>query len=121
MRTSGPGPTACTRCTASSRTRYPPPWRCCCATSIPRTGTASTTSSGPLSRTASRTAATTASSTGTTGCDADEAFQLLRRSSQRANLKLNEIARRLVDAVGTRLWVGDETRVSLDDFLKDPK
>jgi hypothetical protein len=33
------------------------------------------------------------------GCDADEAFQVLRRSSQRANIKLHEVARRVVEEV----------------------
>jgi PAS domain S-box-containing protein len=32
-----------------------------------------------------------------TGCDADEAFALLRRSSSYQNVKLNELARRLVE------------------------
>jgi len=37
------------------------------------------------------------------GCDADDAFAYLRRCSQDANVKLNELARRLVDAVGTEV------------------
>jgi hypothetical protein len=34
-----------------------------------------------------------------TGCDAGEAFQLLRRHSQRANVKLHDVAQRLVEQV----------------------
>jgi len=34
-----------------------------------------------------------------TGCDADGAFALLRRYSQQRNVKLNEIAHRLVESV----------------------
>jgi len=37
-----------------------------------------------------------------TGCDADEAFALLRRSSSHQNVKLNELSRRLVERAGAR-------------------
>jgi len=43
------------------------------------------------------------------GCDADTAFQVLRRYSQDANTKLHDVAGRLVDAVGPD--VSDSHRV----------
>jgi PAS domain S-box-containing protein len=42
------------------------------------------------------------------GCDGDEAFAYLRRCSQDANVKLNELARRLVDAVGAEVRGSDD-------------
>jgi hypothetical protein len=44
-----------------------------------------------------------------TGCEAADAFEVLRRHSQRANVKLHEVARRLVDEV--RAGRGDATQV----------
>jgi hypothetical protein len=42
-----------------------------------------------------------------TGCDAGDAFQVLRRHSQRANVKLHEVAHRLVEEVRTGPGGGD--------------
>jgi len=53
-----------------------------------------------------------------TGCTADDAFALLRKSSQNANVKLHEVAHRLVDAVAaTRLRASEETGGSVTGFL----
>lgn len=52
-----------------------------------------------------------------TGCDAEEAFGLLRRSSSTANLKLNQVAHRLVEAVGRELRAGRDTRGDVTSFL----
>jgi hypothetical protein len=46
-------------------------------------------------------------------CGADEAFDLLRRASQHTNVKLHEIARGLVSAVGTRLRSADDVMALL--------
>lgn len=42
-----------------------------------------------------------------TGCDSEEAFGCLRRCSQDANLKLHQVAHRLVQAVGPDQRGGD--------------
>lgn len=49
------------------------------------------------------------------GCGADDAFRLLSRCSQNANLKLHDVAHRLVDAAGGRLRSGDQVVA----FLKE--
>jgi hypothetical protein len=51
------------------------------------------------------------------GCDADTAFDLLRRSSQHANVRVHAIAHRLVGAAA-RLG-SPETRVAVSRFLAD--
>lgn len=43
----------------------------------------------------------------TQGCSADDAFDLLVRASQRENVKLREIARRMVADVANRSRKGD--------------
>jgi len=56
----------------------------------------------------------------TTGCDADGAFGLLRRYSQQGNVKLNEIAHRLVESVSSAAREGEQpggTVVSLLEGL----
>jgi len=47
------------------------------------------------------------------GCAPDEAFDLLRRASQHTNVKLHEIARRMVTAVGSQLRSGDDVMALL--------
>lgn len=47
------------------------------------------------------------------GCGPDEAFDLLRRASQHTNVKLHEIARRMVTAVGSQLRSGDDVMALL--------
>jgi hypothetical protein len=42
------------------------------------------------------------------GCDAEEAFAMLRRASQNTNVKLHDIAHRMVSAVGTQLHNSDD-------------
>lgn len=49
------------------------------------------------------------------GCDADTAFGLLRRTSQHLNIKVHEIARRLVAATGE--LSGGDTRAAMTRFL----
>lgn len=51
------------------------------------------------------------------GCDADAAFQLLRRCSQDTNTKLHDVARQLVEVVGIG-QAGSERLVRLLDGLK---
>lgn len=53
------------------------------------------------------------------GCDADEAFGVLRRQSQNANVKVNYLARRLVEAFGVELHpVGQAYKGTVMTFLK---
>jgi hypothetical protein len=51
------------------------------------------------------------------GCDADTAFALLRRASQKANIKVQAIAHRIVDAAGQ--LGSSETRLAVARFLED--
>jgi ANTAR domain/PAS fold len=51
------------------------------------------------------------------GCDEDDAFAVLRQYSQNANIKLNDLAHRLVKAVGIDLPSGDDTRRAVTGFL----
>lgn len=51
------------------------------------------------------------------GCDEDEAFTLLRRRSQDANIKLNDMCHRLVKASGTELQPSPEARGAVLSFL----
>ena len=51
------------------------------------------------------------------GCDADTAFALLRRASQKANIKVQAIAHRIVDAAGQ--LGSSETRLAVTRFLED--
>jgi hypothetical protein len=46
-------------------------------------------------------------------CDADEAFEVLRRWSQDQNVKVHDIARSMVDAVGTQIISSDDVRAFL--------
>lgn len=52
------------------------------------------------------------------GCDADEAFTILRRYSTKANLKLRDLAHMLVDGVGSLLRVSPETGATVNAFLE---
>ena len=54
-----------------------------------------------------------------TGCNEAEAFAVLRRHSQNANIKLNQLAHRLMDASSSELMVGDDPRAALTRFLGD--
>lgn len=54
----------------------------------------------------------------TTGCDADAAFAVLRRYSSTANLKLHEVARAVVDAIGPRFRVASETSADVLELLE---
>ncbi len=54
------------------------------------------------------------------GCEADVAFQILRRSSQDANTKLHDVAARLVGAVRTGA-VGSHAMVEFLDGLKSER
>ena len=45
-----------------------------------------------------------------TGCDADQAFGVLRTYSSHKNVKLNDLAQRLVEAVGAHPQLGEHTR-----------
>jgi hypothetical protein len=49
-------------------------------------------------------------------CDAEAAFGLLRSASQNANVKLHEVAHRLVAAVASRRPSGTQVRELLDDL-----
>jgi hypothetical protein len=51
------------------------------------------------------------------GCDADEAFGILRQHSQDANLKLNDLAHRLVKSVGGGATPSQACRGVLSGFL----
>lgn len=53
-----------------------------------------------------------------TGCDGDEAFELLRRASQNANVKLRDVAHLVVDAVGPEVKASDETREAVLTLLE---
>jgi len=53
----------------------------------------------------------------TTGADADGAFALLRRYSQQGNVKLNEVAHRLVDSVTAAARDGEHPRSTVVSFL----
>lgn len=55
-----------------------------------------------------------------TGCDADAAFQVLSRSSQRANLKLHVIAHRLVEAVRLEVRADEQTHPAVLALLREP-
>ncbi|MEP7089623.1 MAG: PAS and ANTAR domain-containing protein [Nocardioidaceae bacterium] len=48
-----------------------------------------------------------------TGCDAEAAFAILRRHSSTENLKLHDLARRLVDSVGPELHASRESAEEL--------
>jgi hypothetical protein len=52
-----------------------------------------------------------------TGCDADDAFGILRQHSQNVNLKLNDVAHRLVKAVNTGASSGHGGRGRLTELL----
>jgi ANTAR domain/PAS fold len=54
------------------------------------------------------------------GCGADEAFDLLRHYSSSTNLKLNEVARRLVEAVGPRLRANEESCAEILAHIEAP-
>lgn len=51
-------------------------------------------------------------------CDSDAAFSRLRRYSQVANIKLNEIAHRLVEAAGTTVSTSDQVLPFLEALKK---
>jgi hypothetical protein len=51
-----------------------------------------------------------------TGCDGETAFAILRRCSQHANIKLNVVAHRLVDAVGRDLGGNDHVMAFLESL-----
>lgn len=53
-----------------------------------------------------------------TGCSAEAAFSCLRRYSQQGNLKVHEIARRLVDAVSAGQRGSDFVLAFLDDLVR---
>lgn len=53
-----------------------------------------------------------------TGCDADAAFGLLRKYSQNANIKLHDVAHRLVEATGREVSAGYQV-AALYDSLKN--
>ena len=54
-----------------------------------------------------------------TGCDADQAFGVLRTYSSHKNVKLNELAHRLVEAVGAHPRLGQhDSRESVLGFLE---
>jgi hypothetical protein len=53
-----------------------------------------------------------------TGCDGDTAFACLRRYSQDANLKVHEIAHRLVEAVGPDNLGTDFVMTFLDELVR---
>lgn len=55
------------------------------------------------------------------GCDADEAFGILRRCSANANIKLHDVAHRLVDAVGPQFHGSDDPRTAINTFLEGLK
>lgn len=54
------------------------------------------------------------------GCPADDAFQALRRCSQDANIKLHEVAARLVEAVHTGAVQGDDLTAFLENLKDEP-
>jgi AmiR/NasT family two-component response regulator len=47
------------------------------------------------------------------GCGPEEAFDLLRRASQRSNVKLHLLAEQLVEQVASSTSAGDVTPISL--------
>jgi len=53
----------------------------------------------------------------TFGCDADAAFDILRRYAQNANIKLSSLAHRLVEAARHQLPVGDQSRTAVLSHL----
>jgi hypothetical protein len=53
-----------------------------------------------------------------TGCDADAAFDLLRRRSMTMNVKLHEVAHHLVDAIGLELRAGQDTCATVMGWLE---
>jgi hypothetical protein len=55
-----------------------------------------------------------------TGCDADAAFDLLRRRSMTGNAKLHDVARHLVDSVGRHLRADQATGAEVLAWL-DPR
>jgi len=52
------------------------------------------------------------------GCDADEAFGILRRYSTIANIKLRDLAHLLVEGVGSQLRASPETAAAVHAFLE---
>jgi hypothetical protein len=54
-----------------------------------------------------------------TGCDEEEAFAVLRRHSQHANVKLSLLAHLLVDAVADGRLANDRARTDLNQVLAD--
>lgn len=55
------------------------------------------------------------------GGDADTAFRVLRRCSQNANVKLYEVADRLVQAVSTGALAGEQVAAFLEDLVREAK
>jgi hypothetical protein len=51
------------------------------------------------------------------GCDEDEAFAVLRQHSQNANIKVSDLAHRLVKSAGMDLLSSPETRRAVAGFL----
>jgi PAS domain S-box-containing protein len=56
-----------------------------------------------------------------TGCDGDAAFACLRRYSQDANVKVRDLAHRLVDAVGAEFRGSDQVMSFLDGMVESPR
>jgi len=54
------------------------------------------------------------------GCDAEDAFQVLRTASQEKQVKLHVVARQLVEALPRRQVATEETRTALHRLLVDP-
>lgn len=50
------------------------------------------------------------------GCDADDAFGMLRRCSRNGNIKLHDAARQLIDAAGSQLGNSDDVIGFLEDL-----
>ena len=53
-----------------------------------------------------------------TGCTHEAAFEVLRRSSQHANIKLQQVARELVASVGDNLCASADTELSVLTYLE---
>jgi hypothetical protein len=54
------------------------------------------------------------------GCNADDAFGMLRRCSQNAHIKLHDVARRLIDAAGSHLGNSDDVLRFLEAVQQAP-